>query len=167
MISAALLDEAAALLAACRARGWMLATAESCTGGLIAAALTAIAGSSDVVDRGFVTYSNEAKMELLGVPGPLIAAHGAVSEPVARAMAEGALARSRATITIAVTGVAGPGGGTVAKPVGLVWFGLAAAWCGGAHRAGGVSGRSVGDPGGDGGACVGADRRACGVTPAS
>jgi nicotinamide-nucleotide amidase len=125
MISAALLDEAAALLAACRARGWMLATAESCTGGLIAAALTAIAGSSDVVDRGFVTYSNEAKMELLGVPGPLIAAHGAVSEPVARAMAEGALARSRATITIAVTGVAGPGGGTVAKPVGLVWFGLA------------------------------------------
>jgi nicotinamide-nucleotide amidase len=125
MISAALLDESAALLAACRARGWMLATAESCTGGLIAAALTAIAGSSDVVDRGFVTYSNEAKMELLGVPGALIAEHGAVSEPVARAMAEGALARSRATATIAVTGIAGPGGGTVAKPVGLVWFGLA------------------------------------------
>ena len=103
----------------------MLATAESCTGGLIAATLTAIAGSSDVVDRGFVTYSNEAKMELLGVPSALLAEHGAVSEPVARAMAEGALARSRADIAIAVTGVAGPGGGSADKPVGLVWFGLA------------------------------------------
>ncbi len=125
MISPTLLDEAESLLQLCRARGWMLATAESCTGGLIAATLTAIAGSSDVVDRGFVTYSNEAKMDLLGVPAALLAAHGAVSEPVARAMAEGALARSRADITVAVTGVAGPGGGSAEKPVGLVWFGLA------------------------------------------
>ena len=125
MISGAVLEDAATLLAGCRARGWMLATAESCTGGLIAAALTAIAGSSDVVDRGFVTYSNEAKMDLLGVPLAMLEAHGAVSEPVARAMAKGALARSRAIITVAVTGVAGPGGGSVEKPVGLVWFGLA------------------------------------------
>lgn len=116
---------AAALLEACRRQGWMLATAESCTGGLIAATLTEIAGSSDVVDRGFVTYSNQAKMDMLGVPGALLAAHGAVSEPVARAMADGALARSQATIAVAVTGVAGPGGGSVGKPVGLVWFGLA------------------------------------------
>ncbi len=125
MLTPGILDEAAALLDACRAQGVLLATAESCTGGLIAAALTAVAGSSDVVDRGFVTYSNEAKTELVGVPPELIAAHGAVSEPVARAMAEGALARSRAAITVAVTGVAGPGGGSAAKPVGLVWFGLA------------------------------------------
>jgi nicotinamide-nucleotide amidase len=125
MISLGLLDAAAALLDACRARGWMLATAESCTGGLIAATLTAIAGSSDVVDRGFVTYSDEAKTELLGVPVTAIAAHGAVSEPVARAMAEGALTRSRADIAVSVTGVAGPGGGSADKPVGLVWFGLA------------------------------------------
>jgi nicotinamide-nucleotide amidase len=125
MPSPEILDEAAALLDACRARGIRLATAESCTGGLIIAALTAIAGSSDVVDLGFVTYSNEAKTELVGVPPELITAHGAVSEPVASAMAEGALARSRAAITVAVTGVAGPGGGTPAKPVGLVWFGLA------------------------------------------
>lgn len=103
----------------------MLATAESCTGGLIAAALTAIAGSSDVVDRGFVTYSNEAKQELLSVSAELIDTHGAVSEPVARAMAEGALAHSRAHRAVSVTGVAGPGGGTAVKPVGLVWFGLA------------------------------------------
>jgi nicotinamide-nucleotide amidase len=125
MISPGLLDAAASLLDACRAKGWMLATAESCTGGLIVATLTAIAGSSDVVDRGFVTYSNAAKMELLGVPGALIDEHGAVSETVARAMAEGALARSRADIAVAVTGLAGPGGGSVDKPVGLVWFGLA------------------------------------------
>ncbi len=105
----------------------MLATAESCTGGLIAAALTAVAGSSDVVDRGFVTYSNEAKTELVGVPAELIRRHGAVSEQVARAMAEGALARSRAGIAVSVTGVAGPGGGSAEKPVGLVWFGLARA----------------------------------------
>lgn len=103
----------------------MLATAESCTGGLIAAALTAIAGSSDVVDRGFITYSNEAKHESIGVPMSLIETHGAVSKQVAGAMAEGALARSQAAIVVAVTGVAGPGGGTPDKPVGLVWFGLA------------------------------------------
>ena len=115
------------LLAAARARGVLIATAESCTGGLIAAALTDIAGSSDVVDRGFVTYSNAAKSELLGIDPALIAAHGAVSEQVAGAMAAGALARSRAGLTIAVTGVAGPGGGSADKPVGLVWFGRAAA----------------------------------------
>ena len=98
---------------------------ESCTGGLIAAALTAIPGASDVVDRGFVTYSNEAKTDLVGVPAELIARHGAVSEAVAHAMAAGALARSRAGIAVSVTGLAGPGGGSVDKPVGLVWFGLA------------------------------------------
>jgi nicotinamide-nucleotide amidase len=119
------LTEAEALLSACRARGIMLATAESCTGGLIAAALTAISGSSDVVDRGFVTYSNDAKNQMIGVPLALIEAHGAVSEEVARAMAEGTLARSLASIAISVTGVAGPNGGSVEKPVGLVCFGLA------------------------------------------
>jgi nicotinamide-nucleotide amidase len=125
MLPQSTLDEAEALLAACRAKGVMLTTAESCTGGLIAAALTAIAGSSDVVDRAFVTYSNEAKTEMIGVPPDLIQAHGAVSEEVAAAMAAGALARSRAAVAVAVTGVAGPGGGTEAKPVGLVCFGLA------------------------------------------
>jgi len=125
MIDDTLLHEAEALLSACRAKGVKLATAESCTGGLIAAALTAIAGSSDVVDRGFVTYSNEAKHEMLGVPMELIARHGVVSEAVARAMAEGALARSRAGIAVSVTGIAGPGGGSAGKPVGLVCFGLA------------------------------------------
>ena len=120
------LDRAAErLLARCRARGVMLATAESCTGGLIAATLTAIAGSSDVVDRGFVTYSNAAKTEMLGVPADLIDTHGAVSAPVAEAMARGARARSAAGITVAVNGIAGPGGGSADKPVGLVWFGLA------------------------------------------
>lgn len=119
------LADAKSLLAACRAKKIMLATAESCTGGLIAAALTAIAGSSDVVDRGFVTYSNEAKNEAIGVPMELIHSHGAVSQQVAAAMAEGALARSQAAIAVAVTGVAGPGGGSAEKPVGLVWFGLA------------------------------------------
>jgi nicotinamide-nucleotide amidase len=108
------------VLAACRSAGLRLATAESCTGGLIAARLTDVAGSSDVVERGFVTYSNEAKSELLGVPMALIQRVGAVSEEVARAMAEGALARSRADIAIAVTGIAGPGGATPNKPVGLV-----------------------------------------------
>ena len=125
MIDDAILHEAEALLQRCREAGLMLATAESCTGGLIAAALTAIPGSSDVVDRGFVTYTNEAKADLVGVDPAAIAAHGAVSEVVARAMAEGALARSRAAIAVAVTGVAGPGGGTAAKPVGLVWFAVA------------------------------------------
>ncbi|MBL8379886.1 MAG: CinA family protein [Burkholderiales bacterium] len=105
----------------------MVATAESCTGGWIAATLTAVAGSSQWVERGYVTYSNAAKESLLGVPGALIAVHGAVSEPVARAMAEGALARSRAHLALSVTGVAGPGGGSVAKPVGMVCFGWAAA----------------------------------------
>jgi len=98
----------------------MLVTAESCTGGMIAGTLTEIAGSSDVVDRGFVTYSNEAKQDMLGIPPALIREHGAVSEPVAVAMAEGALRNSRADIAVSVTGVAGPGGGTETKPVGLV-----------------------------------------------
>ena len=103
----------------------LLATAESCTGGMIAAACTDLSGSSQWFERGFVTYSNEAKAEMLGVPPGLIAQHGAVSEPVARAMADGALTHSRAQVTLAVTGVAGPTGGTEAKPVGTVWF----AWC--------------------------------------
>ena len=115
-----LVATAASLLDAYRARGLKLATAESCTGGLLAGCLTEIAGSSDVVERGFVTYSNEAKTELLGVPPALIATHGAVSEPVARAMADGALARSRADVALSVTGIAGPGGGSATKPVGLV-----------------------------------------------
>jgi nicotinamide-nucleotide amidase len=104
----------------------MIATAESCTGGLVAAALTAIAGSSDVFERGFVVYSNQAKTDLLGVPAKLIAAHGAVSREVAAAMAEGALVRSRADVAVSITGVAGPGGGTADKPVGLVFIGAAA-----------------------------------------
>jgi len=116
---------AEAVLAAARAKSLKIATAESCTGGLVSGALTEVPGSSDVVERGFVTYSNEAKAELLGVDPALIAAHGAVSEPVARAMAAGALARSRADLTIAITGVAGPGG-TVAKPEGLVHMATAA-----------------------------------------
>ena len=125
MVDADILTQSENLLIACRAAGVMVATAESCTGGLIAASLTAIAGSSDVVDRGFVTYSNQAKSELVGVDPALIETHGAVSEPVARAMAEGAVARSRADLAISVTGVAGPGGGSADKPVGLVWFGCA------------------------------------------
>ena len=108
-----------------QARGWMLATAESCTGGMVAAACTDLAGSSQWFERGFVSYSNAAKTELLGVPAGLIAAHGAVSEPVVRAMAEGALAHSHAQVSLAVTGVAGPSGGSADKPVGTVWFG----WC--------------------------------------
>ena len=111
------------VIEAAAARGLTLVTAESCTGGLVAGALTAIAGSSTVVDRGFVTYSNAAKTELLGVADKLIKAHGAVSEPVARAMADGAVARSRAGVSVSVTGIAGPGGGTADKPVGLVHFG--------------------------------------------
>jgi nicotinamide-nucleotide amidase len=120
MSSALLASRAAAVLAACRQVRLKLVTVESCTGGLIAATLTEIAGSSDVVERGFVTYSNEAKSELVGVPAALIAKHGAVSEDVARAMAEGGLTHSRADIAISVTGIAGPGGATAAKPVGLV-----------------------------------------------
>ena len=106
-----------------RERGWHMASAESCTGGLIAAACTELSGSSDWFDRGFVTYSNAAKTDSLGVPAALIDAHGAVSEPVARAMASGAVAPSAAPCALAVTGVAGPTGGSTDKPVGTVWFG--------------------------------------------
>jgi len=112
-------------------RGWMMATAESCTGGLIAGACTDLSGSSNWFERGFISYSNAAKTEMLGVDTALIDAHGAVSEPVARAMAEGALRHSRAQVSVAVTGVAGPTGGSADKPVGTVWFG----WC--------VAGRST------------------------
>jgi nicotinamide-nucleotide amidase len=117
-----LLAKAAELLEACRACGETVATAESCTGGLIAATLTAIPGSSDVFERGFVTYANSAKSEMLGVPFWLIERHGAVSEDVARAMAGGALTHSQASLAVAVTGIAGPDGGTQEKPVGLVYF---------------------------------------------
>lgn len=106
-------------------RSWMMAAAESCTGGLIAATCTGLSGSSDWFERGFVTYSNAAKTDMLGVPAELIAAHGAVSEPVARAMALGAVAHSKAQVSVAVTGVAGPTGGSPDKPVGTVWFGWA------------------------------------------
>ncbi|ACB36175.1 CinA domain protein [Leptothrix cholodnii SP-6] len=113
------------------ARRWLMCTAESCTGGLIAAACTDLAGSSDWFERGIVSYSNAAKCELLGVPADTIAAHGAVSSAVAEAMARGALSHSHAQVALAVTGVAGPSGGSVDKPVGTVWFGWAlpgAAW---------------------------------------
>jgi nicotinamide-nucleotide amidase len=113
------------LAAQLQRRRWMLATAESCTGGLIAGACTDLSGSSNWFERGFVTYSNAAKAELLGVDANLIQQHGAVSEEVAHAMATGALAHSRAQVAVAVTGVAGPTGGTPDKPVGLVWFGFA------------------------------------------
>ncbi len=111
------------LAAALTQRGWMMATAESCTGGLIAGACTDVAGSSNWFERGFVSYSNAAKTELLSVPAHVITQHGAVSEPVARAMARGAVAHARAHVSVAVTGVAGPGGGSADKPVGTVWFG--------------------------------------------
>ena len=113
------------VLALCRAKKLTIATAESCTGGLIAGALTEIAGSSDVVERGFVTYSNRAKTEMLGVPAALIEQHGAVSAEVARAMAAGALAHAPVDLAVAVTGIAGPGGGSAEKPVGLVHFAVA------------------------------------------
>jgi nicotinamide-nucleotide amidase len=119
------LDLARDLLAALEARGQTLATAESCTGGLIAAALTAIAGSSAVVMAGFVTYSNAAKMRMVGVAEASLAAHGAVSEAVAREMAEGALARAEVDVALSCTGIAGPGGATPGKPVGLVFIGCA------------------------------------------
>ncbi len=122
---AALLARAEALVKAYAASKKNIATAESCTGGLVAGLLTAVPGSSAVVDRGFVTYSNEAKTDLVGVPAALIAAHGAVSEPVARAMAEGARAASRADVAVAITGIAGPGGGSAEKPVGLVHLAVA------------------------------------------
>ena len=105
-------------------KGWMLATAESCTGGMIAAACTELSGSSNWFERGFVTYSNEAKVEVLGVDAAAIESHGAVSEVVARAMAFGAVRHSRAKVGVAVTGVAGPTGGSAEKPVGTVWFGF-------------------------------------------
>jgi PncC family amidohydrolase len=108
-----------------RERGWRVALAESCTGGLVASRLTDVAGSSDYVDRGVVAYSNEAKVDCLGVPADLIARHGAVSDAVARGMAEGMLARSRAQIAVGITGIAGPGGGSPEKPVGTVWLAVA------------------------------------------
>ncbi len=129
-----LLRRSERLLERARAKGVRIASAESCTGGLVAALLTETPGSSDVVERGFVTYSNRAKTELLGVPAEVIAAHGAVSPQTARAMAEGALARSAADIALAVTGIAGPGGGSKAKPVGLVEFACAARGAGTALR---------------------------------
>ena len=115
-------DAAERVLHACRKRNLRVVTAESCTGGLVAATLTAIAGSSDVVERAFVTYANEAKREMLGVSWDALMGYGAVSEPVARAMAAGALARSTADLAVSVTGIAGPGGGTAEKPVGLVYL---------------------------------------------
>jgi nicotinamide-nucleotide amidase len=121
-ISERLIAQAAELLEAARARGETLVTAESCTGGLLAATLTAIPGSSDVFERGFVSYSNAAKSEMLGVPFWLIERHGAVSEDVVRAMAGGALTHSHASLAVSVTGIAGPDGGTQEKPVGLVYF---------------------------------------------
>ncbi len=125
MFDAEILDHAARVIDANRAAGLTVVTAESCTGGLVAAALTEIVGSSDVVDRGFVTYSNEAKMEALGVHSDLIETFGAVSIAVAWAMAQGALKHSHADVAVAITGIAGPGGGSAKKPVGTVVFALA------------------------------------------
>ena len=122
MFAADLVRSAEHLLDACRKRGLRLVTVESCTGGLVAALLTEVAGSSDVFDRGFVTYCNAAKVEMLGIAPALIDRHGAVSAAVAVAMAEGALKHSRGDIAVSVTGVAGPGGGTPQKPVGLVYI---------------------------------------------
>jgi len=126
MSTAAVAVQVERLAALLRRGGERIATAESCTGGLIAAACTSLAGSSDWFERGFVTYSNDAKTEMLGVPAEAIAAHGAVSAEVACAMAEGALANSRASFAVSVTGIAGPGGGSAAKPVGTVWIAIAA-----------------------------------------
>ncbi len=125
MLPADVILAATTLLERCKAKGLMLATAESCTGGLIVGALTEIAGSSAVVDRGFVTYSNEAKHEMLGVPTATIATQGAVSAEVALGMVEGALFHSSANLAVAVTGIAGPGGATAGKPVGLVYLAVA------------------------------------------
>jgi len=134
MFPADLLSRAEKLLADARAKGLKIATAESCTGGLVAGVLTEIAGSSDVFERGFVTYSNQAKRDLLGVPGALIRQHGAVSEAVARAMAEGAIRNSTAQLSVAITGIAGPGGGSDEKPVGLVHITAARAGEASLHR---------------------------------
>jgi nicotinamide-nucleotide amidase len=125
VIEAKLRRKAAHVLKTFRARGLKVATAESCTGGLVAGTLTEISGSSDVVDRGFVTYSNEAKQAMLGVPASTLKRHGAVSAPTAAAMAAGALKNSLADVTVAITGIAGPGGGSKDKPVGLVHFAAA------------------------------------------
>jgi nicotinamide-nucleotide amidase len=135
MFDKSLIDDATRLLAEMRADGLMIATAESCTGGLVAGLLTEIPGSSDVVDCGFITYTNAAKQLLIGVPADLLRRHGAVSAEVAKAMADGALHHApRASVTVAVTGVAGPGGGSDAKPVGLVHFGCAMAGQPTVHR---------------------------------
>jgi nicotinamide-nucleotide amidase len=134
VIDGSLRAAAIRVLDLCRARGLLVATAESCTGGLVAAALTEIAGSSDVVDRGFVTYSNEAKQQMLGVTAATLKRHGAVSPQTAKAMATGALKKSRADITVSITGIAGPGSGSKEKPVGLVYFAAAS-------RDGGLIGR--------------------------
>ena len=123
MLNKTILESASETVAVCKAAGLMVATVESCTGGLVSGALTSVSGSSDVVDRGFVTYSNEAKNELVGVSMQLIEAYGAVSTEVARAMALGGVEQSNAQIAVSVTGIAGPGGGTETKPVGLVHFG--------------------------------------------
>jgi nicotinamide-nucleotide amidase len=125
MFSPDLITRATELIARYRAAGLMAATAESCTGGLIAGLMTEIPGSSDMLERGFVVYSNAAKQELLGVPAEMLVSHGAVSEETARAMAEGALGASRAEVAVSVTGIAGPDGGTATKPVGLVHFACA------------------------------------------
>lgn len=122
---ATLIEQANALLELCRSKKLTIATAESCTGGLIAATLTEIPGSSDVLERGFVTYSNEAKQAMLGVPAATIEKYGAVSRATAEAMASGALKHSPAELAVSVTGVAGPGGGSTEKPVGLVHFAAA------------------------------------------
>lgn len=131
---ATLTEQAVALLELCRGKALKIATAESCTGGLIAATLTEIPGSSDVVERGFVTYSNEAKQTMLGVPATTLEEFGAVSRETAEAMAKGALANSPADLAVSVTGVAGPGGGSAAKPVGLVHFAAASKAGGLIHR---------------------------------
>jgi nicotinamide-nucleotide amidase len=125
VIDAGLREAAKRVLNLCRARGLLVATAESCTGGLVAAALTEIAGSSDVVDRGFVTYSDDAKRAMLGVPAMTLKRYGAVSAQTAKAMAAGALKNSRADLAVSITGIAGPGGGSRQKPVGLVYFAAA------------------------------------------
>ncbi len=134
MFNPDLLSRAEKLLVEARAKGLKIATAESCTGGLVAGLLTEIAGSSDVFDRGFIAYSNKAKQELLGVPGALIRQHGAVSEVIARAMAEGAIRHSTAQLSVAITGIAGPGGGGEDKPVGLVHIAAARAGEATLHR---------------------------------
>jgi nicotinamide-nucleotide amidase len=126
MFPASLVEKASFLLDTCRGKGLWLATAESCTGGLVGALLTSVAGSSDVYERGFITYTNEAKHELLGVGQEPLRQFGAVSAVVAEQMARGALTHSRADCAVSITGIAGPGGGSPGKPVGLVWFGVAA-----------------------------------------